>query len=135
MHDGKIEIAKDFLVPKLDPVFLILFGSQAKGTEHRESDIDLAFYCKNNAPSAYETFMLAQELAAELNMDVDLVNIREATTVFQAQIFSTGRVIYSKDDILRAKVQMTVMSMYARLNEERQVILDKIRERGSIYDE
>ncbi|HLS07547.1 type VII toxin-antitoxin system MntA family adenylyltransferase antitoxin [Lentibacillus sp.] len=134
MQSGKIEKVKDFLVPKLDPVFLMLFGSQAKGTEHSESDIDLAFYCENKSPSAYETFMLGQELAAVLNMDVDLVNIREATTVFQAQIFYSSRVIYTKDDVQRARVQMTVMSMYARLNEERQVVLDKIRERGSIYD-
>ncbi|GGJ83074.1 hypothetical protein GCM10007063_01970 [Lentibacillus kapialis] len=133
MHSEKIKKVKDVLIPKLDPVFLILFGSQAKGTQNDESDIDVAFYCREKNLSSYETFMLAQELAAELDMDVDLVNIREASTVFQAQVFSSGRVLYSQDEALRANVQMTVMSMYSRLNEERKIILDTIRERGSVY--
>ena len=57
-----------------------------------------------------------------------------ASTVFKAQIYTTGIVIYTNDDILLKKQKMTTLSMYARLNEERKAILEKIDERGSIYE-
>nr|WP_245628105.1 nucleotidyltransferase domain-containing protein [Shouchella shacheensis] len=96
--------------------------------------MDIAFYCEGESLATYETFLLAQELATELNREVDLVNIREASTVFQSQIFSNGHVMYAKDDVVRMRVQMKVMSMYAKLNEEREIILEEINKRGTIYE-
>ena len=91
------------LVPRLQPAYLVVFGSYAKGCGRGDSDIDIAFYCEGESPSRYETFLLAQELASQLKMEVDLVDLKQASTVFQAQIYSTGRVIYCKDEALRMK--------------------------------
>ena len=77
--------------------------------------------------------MIAQELADILKIDVDLVNLGTASTVFKAQIYTTGTVIYSKDENLLKNHQMTSLSMYAKLNEERGNILKNINERGSVY--
>nr|WP_235817564.1 nucleotidyltransferase domain-containing protein [Gracilibacillus timonensis] len=33
-----------------------------------------------------------------LKADVDIINLNEASTVFKAQIFSSGILIYSEDD-------------------------------------
>ena len=60
--------------------------------------------------------------------------MRIASTVFQAQIHTTGTVIYSKDDTLLKNHQMTALSMYAKLNEEREEILKNIHESGSVYE-
>ena len=124
---------QDFLISKLDPAFIIVFGSYAKGTKHKDSDIDVAFYSQDSSLSTYEIFILAQELADILNIEVDLVNLGTTSTVFRAQIYSTGTVIYSKDDILLKNHQMTALSMYAKLNEEREQILKNIKESGSLY--
>ena len=82
-----------------DPSFIVVFGSYAKNTTHKDSDIDVAFYSQDSSHTTYEIFLLAQELADILKIDVDLINLRTASTVFQAQIYTTGTVIYSKDDI------------------------------------
>lgn len=124
---------KNFLIKKVNPAFIIIFGSFAKGTSNRNSDIDIAFYSEDKKFSTYEIFMFAQELADILKMEVDLVDIQEASTVFQVQIFSTGKVIYSNDETLRMTKQMYAYSLYAKLNEERKVILKRIRESGSVY--
>ncbi|MCG2991105.1 hypothetical protein KZ294_26495, partial [Escherichia coli] len=58
----------------------------------------------------------------------------EDSTVFQAQIYMTGTVIYSNDDRLRMSEQMKALKMYAKLNEERKDILKKVDESGSIYE-
>ncbi|WP_260287863.1 type VII toxin-antitoxin system MntA family adenylyltransferase antitoxin [Peribacillus aracenensis] len=113
--------------------FCSLLGSYAKNTTHRDSDIDVAFYSQDSSHITYELFLLAQELADILKIDVDLINLRTASTVFQAQIYTTGIVIYSKDDTLLKNQQMIALSMYAKLNEEREIILKKIEESGSIY--
>lgn len=125
----------DALIPVLKPVFLIVFGSYAKGCARPESDIDIAFYCKEEGPSTYDTFMLAQQLADKLKMEVDLVNLKEASTVFQAQIFSTGETIYCTDENIRVREQMRALSMYVKLNEDRSEVLQQIERRGAIYEQ
>lgn len=79
--------------------------------------------------------MFAQELANLISIKVDLVDLKEASTVFATQIFSTGEVIYSKNENLRMELHMRIYSMYARVNEERQPITDRIMETGSVFGE
>lgn len=125
----------DVLVPELKPVFLIVFGSYAKGLARLNSDIDIAFYCEDEETSTYDTFMLAQKLANKIKMEVDLVDLKKANTVFLAQIFSTGEVIYCTDENIRVREQMKALSMYVKLNEDRLEVIQQIEKRGSIYDQ
>jgi uncharacterized protein len=134
MKSEMFQKIQDFLIGKMNPSFIIVFGSYAKNCTHKDSDIDVAFYNQDSSLSTYEIFLLAQELADILKIDVDLVNLGTASTVFKAQIYTTGTVIYSKDDTLLRNQQMTALSMYAKLNEERKNILKNISESGSVYE-
>ena len=78
-----------------------------------------------------QLFIIAQELAEILKLEVDLVNLQTALTVFKAQIYTTGIVIYSNDNTFLQKQQMTALSMYAKLNEEREGVIKNIIESGS----
>ena len=129
------QLIRELIIKKINPDFIIVFGSHAKGSAHSESDLDVAFYREDKSFTSYEIFMFAQELAAIIKSEVDLVDLKEASTVFATQIFSTGTVIYSKNENLRMELHMRTYSMYARLNEERQPIIDKIMETGSVYDQ
>ncbi|QOY35487.1 type VII toxin-antitoxin system MntA family adenylyltransferase antitoxin [Anaerobacillus isosaccharinicus] len=131
--EQQLESIKKRLITRVSPSLIYLFGSYAKGTEHASSDIDIA-YMSDVVLSDYERFMLAEELASELNKDVDLVDLKLATTVFQTQIIATGKLIYCTDELLKMKFEMLTLKMYAKLNEERQVVLDKIRESGEVYE-
>jgi predicted nucleotidyltransferase len=82
-----------------------------KNTTHKDSDIDIAFYNEEQSLTTYEIFLLAQELADILKIEVDLVNLRTASTVFKAQIYTTGAVIYSANDTLLNNLQMTALSL------------------------
>jgi hypothetical protein len=79
--------------------------------------------------------MFAQELAEKINIDVDLIDLKKASTVFQGQIVSTGKAIYCLDDKKRMDYEMKTLKMYAKLNEERQFIIDNVQESGSIFNE
>ena len=111
---------------------IILFGSYAKGLARSDSDIDIA-YVGDQALSAYENFLLAQELAVLLGRDVDLLDLSQVSTVMKAQIVAFGRVIYCSDEVKRQYLYMKALRDYATLSEERTFIVDSIARRGSVY--
>ncbi len=122
-----------FLVDKITPLFIILFGSRVTGRVNKDSDIDIAFLSEKEMDK-YELFLIAQELAATINIEVDLIDLSRASTVFQAQIIHTGKTIYCSDKKAKAEFELKALKMYAKLNEERAPILKQINESGSIYE-
>lgn len=117
---------------EVDPAFIILFGSFAKDTVREESDIDLAYFSSKQL-SPYDRFLLSNELALIGGRDVDLVDIKEIDTVFTMQVFAYGIPIYVEDENEFIRQRMRAFSMYATLNEQRAVILNAIKERGSVF--
>ncbi len=117
-------------VPRL--IALYRFGSQAKGTTHPDSDVDLALLARNPIP-AMRRFELAQELAIQLHREVDLVDLRSASTVMRMQVISTGTCLDAPDEPARREFEMYAYSDYARLNEERRDILKRIAASGVVY--
>lgn len=115
-----------------DLIALYRFGSQAKGTAGPDSDVDLAVLAREPIPGM-RRFELAQELATQLHRDVDLVDLRTASTVMRMQVLSTGECLFSESNRLQGEFEDLVYSTYARLNEERREILNDVRRRGSVY--
>lgn len=117
---------------KINPAFIVLFGSFAKGTNRIDSDIDLAFFSKEQL-SSYERFLLASELAEITGREVDLVELKQIDTVFTMQIFSQGIPIYIQDENEFTRQKMRAYSMYATLSEQRASVIESIKERGSVF--
>ena len=115
-----------------DLIALYRFGSQAKGTARPHSDIDLAVL-SHNPIARLHRFELAQELATRLHRDVDLIDLRAASTVMRMQVLSTGTCLATFDDLARRTFEMYAYADYARLNEERRDILKGIAARGLVY--
>jgi len=123
-----IEILKE----EFNPIVIYLFGSGAKNKLRDDSDIDIAFLTDDEVDS-YECFMKSQELADIFCREVDLINLNTSSTVFKAQVVGTGKIIYCRDETKRMYFEMRAFKAYAMLNEEREVILKKIKERGTVY--
>lgn len=123
---------KELLVNRLDPEFILIFGSAVTGETHEASDLDIAFH-KKSKTSNYEIFMLGQELAGILNVSVDLIDLSQASTVFRMQIFKNGRQIYAKNQHDFNVYEMNVFRSYANLNEQREVVLKEVHESGNVY--
>ena len=113
-------------------IALYRFGSQAKGTVRPNSDVDLAVLARGPIPNL-RRFELAQELAVQLHRDVDLVDLRTASTVMRMQVISTGECLNAPDEPARREFEMYAYSDYARLNEERREILKRISVSGLVY--
>lgn len=124
--------AVDYLIEKINPAVVYLFGSAARDELREDSDVDIA-YISDVKLTAYENFMLAQEIADIFKRDVDLINLNEASTVFKAQVVGKGKKIYCTDENRRMYFEMRALKDYAVLNEEREEIMKNIEKRGSVY--
>jgi uncharacterized protein len=128
MKNQMIEV----LQKETNPDFIILFGSFAKGTAREESDVDLAYFSDKQL-SSYERFNLANDLALICEREVDLVDIREINTIFAMQIFENGVPIYIRNEDEYTRQKIKAYRMYAELNEQRAVIIEGIKNRGSVF--
>lgn len=108
------------------------FGSQVHGTARPTSDLDVAVLARDPIP-AERRFHLAQDLAAQLHRDVDLLDLRTASTVMRMQVLATGQCLDTRDDQAKAEFEMYAYADYARLNEERKELLKGITQRGLVY--
>lgn len=115
-----------------DLIAIYLFGSQASRTPHAASDIDIAILPKQELP-APKRWHLAQQIAAKFSREVDLVDLKQASTVMRMQVISKGQHLYCADKPTCEAFEDFVFSDYAKLNEERACILQDIEQRGSVY--
>lgn len=132
LSTDQIENIKKFLISKVDPYLIIIFGSAAQGRMNPDSDIDVAYLSHHRAVSAYDLYMLAQEMAGIVGRDIHLIDLQQASTVLQAQVVSRGTVILDLEPQKRQEFFILTLKQYARLNEERKPILAKAKERGRI---
>lgn len=108
------------------------FGSSVGGVQGPESDIDLAVL--SEAPlDAVRRFDLQERVALALRRTVDLVDLRSASPVMAIQVIAKGMLLYDGDAGTRGRFEDYVYGAYARLNEERRGILDRIAVEGTVY--
>jgi predicted nucleotidyltransferase len=132
LSNDNIEEIINKLQEVVEPFLIYLFGSVVNGNFRKDSDIDIAFLSEKDL-SAYEVFIIAQELADILHREVDLIDLKKSSTVFKAQVVGTGTTIYCSDENKRMYFEMYAFQDYALLNEEREYILKDIAKRGSVY--
>jgi predicted nucleotidyltransferase len=115
-----------------DLVSVYRFGSTTRGEGRADSDLDFAVLPA--APLApADRFALEQDLASQPRRDVDLVELARASTVMRAQVISAAPPIFVGDQTARATIEMYAYADYARLNEERRPILERVAREGSIH--
>lgn len=110
---------------------LYVFGSQVRSTSRPDSDLDLSVL----APGYIDPTLLwslSNEIASLVSGDVDLLDLRAASTVMQYQVLSTGQVVW--DIGLQARLfEVAVLSEKLALDEAREPLLRTISREGYVY--
>ncbi|HZN91603.1 MAG TPA: nucleotidyltransferase domain-containing protein [Myxococcales bacterium] len=115
-----------------DVIAVYLFGSMARGDESVRSDLDLAMLGRGPLDPVFR-WELQQRLAVAAGCDVDLVDLRAASTVLRVQVLRDAQLLFESERNARALFEATALSMYARLNEERRGIIEDVLRSGRIY--
>lgn len=116
-------------LPALQAVYL--FGSQATGEATQESDVDLALLLAAPLPPE-QRWQLSGDLADRLGKEVDLIDLRRASTVFQHQVVTTGERLWHRGSD-SDEFELTVQSEYWDLAIQRRALIADIKQRGSVH--
>lgn len=106
------------------------FGSRVQGTA-RHSDLDLAVLVPGYT-DPLQCWDVASQLAGALGCELDVLDLRAASTVMQYQILTTGRCLWVQQPAA-ALFECYVLSEKLAFDAARGGLLADIAEKGSIY--
>lgn len=92
-----------------------LYGSTAKDTIHKDSDIDIGLLLNKEFESdPLYTVKIAREIEKEVGSDreVDVRILNDKPITFQHQVLKNGRRIFSRDEKTRIKFETRVYDRY-----------------------
>ena len=116
---------------------IYLFGSYDTDKAWPNSDVDIALlFPPDEAKRAGDMTFGKARMALEqlLGKDVDLINLRRVSTVFQKEIIMAEQRIFCADAYAADEFEMLVISYYQKLNEERADILAEGLRSGRFYN-
>ncbi|MFA4844119.1 MAG: nucleotidyltransferase domain-containing protein [Candidatus Margulisiibacteriota bacterium] len=88
---------------------LYLFGGAARGSSGRLSDIDLAYYSRQEA----ELLDLQNSLADLLKRDdIDLVNLKSANPLISYQVIKNGKLLFCSNEALKVQLEYMIVNKY-----------------------
>ncbi len=112
---------------------IYLFGSYSTGNAGSHSDVDIALL--PTPKQAKDPLLMSRchiEMENALSKEIDLLNARQVSTVFQKEII-TGIRLYCADPYAADEFEMLVISYYQKLNQEREGILNAFYKTGRAY--
>lgn len=107
------------------------FGSRINGTANAQSDLDLAILVAGYAPPL-KLWEVTSVLADVAGCDVDLLDMRAASTVMQYQILQTGRRLWAKE-LEAGLFECFVLNEKLEFDQARAGLLADISQRGFVY--
>jgi predicted nucleotidyltransferase len=107
------------------------FGSRVQGNANAGSDLDLAVLVAGYAPPL-RLWALANALAELAGCEVDLLDLRAASTVMQYQVIATGERWWAAD-VQSVLYEAMILSERTELERARAGLLGDIEQQGSVY--
>ena len=131
------EIVRSTLKFHPDVQAIYLFGSYGTEDERPDSDADIALLLPPEVAKTTKNLSISplhDELEELLGKKVDLLNLRQISTVFKKEVVMSGRRIYTGNLYAVEEFEMLVISYYQKLNQERAGVLAEGMRTGKFHD-
>ena len=110
---------------------IYVFGSRAQGLAQPDSDLDLAILVEGYAAPA-KLWEVSSALAEVVGCEVDLLDLRAASTVMQHQVLLKGRRLWAADPAA-GLFESFVYSQKLELDQARAGLLSDVVREGTVY--
>jgi hypothetical protein len=112
-----VEEIKKVLENEADVLFAYLFGSYARETQGKRSDIDIAIYLREvnileTDPLYPSRLAIRIENALTGKTPVDVRVLNGSTIRFRSQVLRYGKLLFSRDERKRIEFETSSMSYY-----------------------
>ena len=91
---------------------LLLFGSQATGEAKRQSDIDFAFFSKEELTPKEDVLLNTRLCRLSKTDRVDTVNLRRAHPLLLKKILDSSKVLYQSSPVEFSKFEVLTLQKY-----------------------
>ena len=108
------------------------FGSRIEGTQHADSDLDLAVLVASYADPLL-LWNLSSQLAELAGCEVDLLDLRAASTVMQYQILTKGERWWAANATQTGLFEAAMLSEKTALDAARAGLIEDIERQGRIH--
>ncbi|SHF32456.1 type VII toxin-antitoxin system MntA family adenylyltransferase antitoxin [Caloramator proteoclasticus] len=128
----------NILLEQFDIKLVYIFGSYAKGTNTKNSDLDIAILLGEYTP--YDKINLISELAGILNRDdIDVVILNDANSILKFQVIKYGKIVYKVSEyekvIFESKTMDEYMDMEYYRNRQKQVMDITFKEKWGMLND
>ncbi|MBY0274467.1 nucleotidyltransferase domain-containing protein [Candidatus Binatia bacterium] len=118
-EEASLERAAALLDERFHPSAILLFGSRARGVEHRGSDHDLAILTARPVPDPLDVVSAKVDLEDILGTGVDLVVLNDASPVLAMEILRARRVLRARDPEALERFTVRTLGAYFDLKRVR----------------
>lgn len=115
-----------------DAQAIYVYGSFSRGEQWPDSDIDLAILREPGA-AAWNPLEVGADLAASLQREVDLVDLRAASDVLRCAVLASGKLLYAKDPDALLAWEANALTRYGHYREEIRDLLADFDQDGIGY--
>ena len=137
LTEKTVGILKNYFAIRPSVAVVFLFGSYAKATANKESDIDLGilFNNKTESPFASDEITIMQELTAQVGIKTEIQDLEKCSLEFAQRVLSEGKLIYSANENKRVAFTEMVLRDYFDMQparEEYYYYLHQMAKKGAL---
>ena len=117
-----------YLKEKYDIKLVYIFGSYAKGTNKKNSDLDIAVFLGGDYAPFKKLELIGDLIEIFKRDDVDLVVLNEANPVLRHQVIKYGKIIFEESEEVRVNFEVQTLREYMDMEYFRRVQMEFVKE-------
>jgi len=131
-REEKFKKIKEIILNSMEVEAIVLFGSYGREQERPDSDIDIAIKPVMEIDKI-KLRELQNTIEEAIDTELHLINLNAIEEDFRYDILITGKILYQKDELAFWEYKLKAYSNYLELSEDRKIIVDKLKEGGTLY--